>query len=324
MHRKPLRQDPAMRVDKCQLGPSTRWTNILPRKFWMACPTKKHSSKNSDAVYQKASDSKFRLSLMLIHVDNFRTIATQYGSQVGDLILDAVAQYLQVLIRDMDLLARYSNGQFCIMLPGSSMSDAARVAERIRNAVSSCVIPDSRIEAATHCLPGAGADDRDGRYEFARVADGRSLARGGCWAPTRRACTTVKRVRRSSGRRKPRSRRDRRAARPVSQSGAAPYVATESCLELPPPLHDSLRTPRSAADAPCGSRSVATRPRRRVFACRHARRRAARLSFSPTLCPCAKACAGGRQLCGSEFLRRLGGRSRPATRRLAQFRPAGG
>ena len=96
---------------------------------------------------------KVPLSLMLIHVDNFRSIATQYGSQVGDLVLDAVAQYLQVLIRDMDLLARYNNGQFCIMLPGSSVADASRVAERIRNAVSSCVIPirESKLQL-TICL----------------------------------------------------------------------------------------------------------------------------------------------------------------------------
>jgi diguanylate cyclase len=96
---------------------------------------------------------KVPLSLMLIHVDNFRSIATQYGSQVGDLVLDAVAQYLQVLIRDMDLLARYNNGQFCIMLPGSSMDDASRVAERIRNAISSCVIPirESKLQL-TICL----------------------------------------------------------------------------------------------------------------------------------------------------------------------------
>jgi len=96
---------------------------------------------------------KVNLSLMLIHVDNFKTFSTQYGNQVGDLVLDAVAQYLQVLIRDMDLLARYSSGQFCIMLPGSSVADTSRVAERIRNAVSSCVIPirESKLQL-TICL----------------------------------------------------------------------------------------------------------------------------------------------------------------------------
>ena len=109
-----------------------------------------------DELQRRVSEGqrfKVSLSLMLIHVDNFKTIATQYGSQVGDLVLDAVAQYLQVLIRDMDLLARYSNGQFCIMLPGSSIEDTSRVAERIRNAVSSCVIPirESKLQL-TICL----------------------------------------------------------------------------------------------------------------------------------------------------------------------------
>lgn len=109
-----------------------------------------------DELQRRVSEGqrfKVNLSLMLIHVDNFKTIATQYGSQVGDLVLDAVAQYLQVLIRDMDLLARYSNGQFCIMLPGSSIEDTSRVAERIRNAVSSCVIPirDSKLQL-TVCI----------------------------------------------------------------------------------------------------------------------------------------------------------------------------
>jgi diguanylate cyclase (GGDEF)-like protein len=87
------------------------------------------------------------LSLMLVHVDNFKSFNAQYGAQVGDLVLDAVAQYLEVLLRDMDLLAKYSPGQFSVMLPGSGVEDSSRVAERVRNAISSCVIPirDSKL-----------------------------------------------------------------------------------------------------------------------------------------------------------------------------------
>lgn len=136
---------------------SSRTTDTLdelsPTKILDSLPDQKTFVKELRRRVSEGQRFKVPLSLMLVHVDNFRTIATQYGSQVGDLILDAVAQYLQVLIRDMDLLARYSNGQFCIMLPGSSMADAARVAERIRNAVSSCVIPirESKLQL-TVCL----------------------------------------------------------------------------------------------------------------------------------------------------------------------------
>lgn len=135
-------------------GPSTDLSEELsPTKILDSLPDQKTFVDELRRRVAEGQRFKVPLSLMLIHVDNFKSFSSQYGAQVGDLVLDAVAQYLQVLIRDMDLLARYNTGQFCIMLPGSSVGDASRVAERIRNAVSSCVIPirESKLQL-TICL----------------------------------------------------------------------------------------------------------------------------------------------------------------------------
>ncbi len=81
------------------------------------------------------------LSVIAIHVHDFGEITSKYGAAIGHLILDTVAQYLDILLRDMDLLARYDDGEFRIMLPGTQLDEAAAVARRIRDSVSACVIP---------------------------------------------------------------------------------------------------------------------------------------------------------------------------------------
>ena len=73
-----------------------------------------------------------RISIILMQVDNFGTLLGQHGSPLEDLLLRTCTQFLSAAMRDMDLVARYGNDTFGIVLPGTALVHAAAAGERLR------------------------------------------------------------------------------------------------------------------------------------------------------------------------------------------------
>ena len=81
------------------------------------------------------------LSSMHILVENYASLEKEYGRAVGELLLESVAQFVRTSLRDMDLLAKTTSGEFAVMLPGSGHRESEQVAKRIQSAISSCALP---------------------------------------------------------------------------------------------------------------------------------------------------------------------------------------
>ena len=81
------------------------------------------------------------LSALLIHVDDLSRFNNQYGDEIGGALLDTVAHYLDDLLRDVDLLTRYSDGRFAAMLSDSGAEATVEVARRLRRAVADFELP---------------------------------------------------------------------------------------------------------------------------------------------------------------------------------------
>ncbi len=71
-------------------------------------------------------------SMLLLDVDHFKQINDQYGHSVGDLCLKEIINRIKPLLRETDFLARYGGEEFVIILPETTISGAAEVAEKIR------------------------------------------------------------------------------------------------------------------------------------------------------------------------------------------------
>ena len=77
-----------------------------------------------------------KLSIIMSDVDNFKSTNDTYGHVTGDTVLRDVAKAFQANSRALDVPARYGGEEFILMLPGANAEEAAKVANKIREAVA--------------------------------------------------------------------------------------------------------------------------------------------------------------------------------------------
>ena len=81
------------------------------------------------------------LCLTMADIDYFKRVNDSYGHAAGDEVLKHFAQVLREHSRNSDLVARYGGEEFVLLLPETSLKDAAALAERMRTTISGLIIP---------------------------------------------------------------------------------------------------------------------------------------------------------------------------------------
>ncbi len=85
---------------------------------------------------KKSKRYKIPLSLIMIDVDHFKQFNDTYGHQTGDIVLKTIAETLQKVARETDMVARYGGEEFAIVLPMTAEDGANIFAERLRKEIS--------------------------------------------------------------------------------------------------------------------------------------------------------------------------------------------
>ena len=78
---------------------------------------------------------------MLIDVDRFKNVNDTFGHQVGDQVLRELSALFKRTVRTYDTAVRWGGEEFLLVLPGVSLEDAQRLADRIRRAVEAIEFP---------------------------------------------------------------------------------------------------------------------------------------------------------------------------------------
>jgi diguanylate cyclase (GGDEF)-like protein len=86
------------------------------------------------------------LALVLVDLDDFKSVNDGRGHQAGDAVLRRVATILDSGARQVDLAARYGGEEFALLTPETDLVGATKLAERLR----------ADLEAATIELPNGG------------------------------------------------------------------------------------------------------------------------------------------------------------------------
>ncbi|MDH6230824.1 diguanylate cyclase (GGDEF)-like protein [Mesorhizobium soli] len=83
------------------------------------------------AEMPRARRSRRGFSVLLLDLDNFKTINDSHGHAAGDHCVQHFARLAVRRLRGQDLLARTGGDEFCILLPETSLQQAAVIAEEL-------------------------------------------------------------------------------------------------------------------------------------------------------------------------------------------------
>lgn len=107
-------------------------------------------------------------AVMMLDMDNFKTVNDRYGHHFGDSFLQGFAKTLRQAVRPGDIVTRYGGDEFAVILPEAGGNQAHIVAERIGHMLQAfnMELPDSsRLKATTSVgiavFPHHGENPRD-------------------------------------------------------------------------------------------------------------------------------------------------------------------
>lgn len=112
-------------------------------------------------------------SLLLADIDHFKWFNDYHGHQMGDIVLCEVARTIKRTMRDMDLVCRYGGEEFAAILPGTSLKNAVRAAQRLHTAVERMTHKAGDVDLRVTVSVGVGEvfGDEDVETLIKRVDD---------------------------------------------------------------------------------------------------------------------------------------------------------
>ncbi len=135
-----------------------------------ALSSKQRLDEYLDIEWRRSLREFYPLSLISIDIDLFTAYNDQNGLGSGDDVLKRIARALEgISSRAGDMVSRYQNDQFVVLLPTIELENALVVAERMVEAVAALEIPHSASTVSDVITVSAGVatiePSRDKRYE---------------------------------------------------------------------------------------------------------------------------------------------------------------
>ena len=119
---------------------------------------RKYLLERMDQEISRAKRYGNALSLLLFDLDFFKVVNDIYGYEWGDVLLKSIADKLKGLIRKEDILTRYGDEEFVVVLPNTSEDNAFLFAERFRKDIEKMeFIPAGEEERHPITISGGSA-----------------------------------------------------------------------------------------------------------------------------------------------------------------------
>ncbi len=103
------------------------------------------------------------LSVLVLDLNEFKSVNDRLGHQAGDDLLRAAAQSLADIAREQDTVARQGGDEFCILLPEAGPREAERAIETVKAALARVDVHGRPLQAAVGraTFPGDGLSAQD-------------------------------------------------------------------------------------------------------------------------------------------------------------------
>lgn len=148
-----------------QLGRQIRvddLTGVMSRRFFF---------QQAHRECSRARRYGHRLSCVMIEIDHFKSLSATFGDFVGEAVLRQTATIIGQWTRDSDLVARFTESKFTVLLPETGIEGATRAQDKITLALMSHVwqfagatIPVSVSIGDAELQPGAPMQRIGGDY----------------------------------------------------------------------------------------------------------------------------------------------------------------
>jgi diguanylate cyclase len=106
-----------------EMGSRDPLTSLRNRRFF---------DENFDKEIVAARNDGKEMCLVVIDLDEFKTINDRFGHPVGDIVLKRFGKILSNNIKKHDTAVRYGGDEFAIIFPGTKIADASHVVDQIR------------------------------------------------------------------------------------------------------------------------------------------------------------------------------------------------
>ncbi|MGH2856216.1 MAG: diguanylate cyclase [Solirubrobacteraceae bacterium] len=117
---------------------------------------------------------RYPVGLIMLDIDDFKSVNDAHGHQQGDRVLRQVADALRGTSRDVDVAARYGGEEMALILPHTDLEGAFEMAERARTAIEALRIPrlDGHGSLRVTASVGAAASSDGNKNDLIAAADG--------------------------------------------------------------------------------------------------------------------------------------------------------
>ncbi len=105
---------------------------------------------------ERTKRSKTPLSLLMLDVDNFKTVNDVHGHYRGDEILHYLAMLISDSLRKSDIVCRYGGDTFAIILPETNLAGAMTVAKRLQEKIKVHIFKGPKREFALQLTVSMG------------------------------------------------------------------------------------------------------------------------------------------------------------------------
>ena len=121
------------RLDQDELRRSvTRYSDEAHTDALTGLPNRRHLERFVATLAGRGAHA----AIGVADLNGFKAVNTTHGHQSGDEVLQQVAALLSRALRAGDFLARYGGDEFVVILPGTSMDEAADISGRLIGAVA--------------------------------------------------------------------------------------------------------------------------------------------------------------------------------------------
>jgi diguanylate cyclase (GGDEF)-like protein len=114
----------------------------------------------SKDILNSSEEDKKQVSMIMMDVDFFKGLNDTHGHQVGDLVLQQTVEVVKSILRGKDVTGRVGGEEFSIVLPDTTLQEAQKIAERIRQAIENLKIQNNDLIVKTTVSLGVASSEQ--------------------------------------------------------------------------------------------------------------------------------------------------------------------